>query len=167
MLLFSSFAQIQVNWAAELELEVSSTHPGSELHFLRNLLEALKGLEELDCPCANAAAGILAEHLASPYQASDGWRWHWPELKHLKLGDAYGWPEVALSMLQERYGSSPKEYGDLGIGTPKWYPCLLTTLALPGMNSRHPQAFQKIARIFGEPVLEEDDSDDGSWSSRG
>ncbi|KAG8915222.1 hypothetical protein FRC00_006564 [Tulasnella sp. 408] len=150
----------ELSSVSELELGVTSTHPISALNFLGNLLQALRNITRLRCPCANAAAGILAEHLASPYYASDGWRWHWPGLRHLKLGDAHEWHEVALKMLQERYGSSQKEYGDLGIGTPKWYPCPLITLSLPGMSACHPKTFRDIAGIVGKGVLEGDDHDD-------
>ncbi|KAG9045066.1 hypothetical protein FS837_007113 [Tulasnella sp. UAMH 9824] len=144
----------------ELVLEVTSTHPIPAHHFLGNLLQALPNLIGFHCPCVNGAAGILAEHLASPYHASDGWRWHWPGLRNLKLEGADEWHEVALKMLQERYGTSEKEYGDRGIGTPKWCPRPLFTLSLPGMKFCRPKTFRDIAGIVGKGVLEGDDSDD-------
>lgn len=143
----------------EFKLEVTSARPGSELNSLRKLLGALNNVVALDCACANAAAGILAEHLASPYETSDGWRWNWPYLRHLKLGDTYQWHELALNMFRERYGSFQEEVEEpqASVGTQRWHPCPLDTLSLPGLNSSHPTTFHDIAGIFGEGALEKDD----------
>ncbi|KAG9045067.1 hypothetical protein FS837_007114 [Tulasnella sp. UAMH 9824] len=140
----------------ELKLGVSSMLYESELQSLPKLIEALKSVVRLHCPLVQAAAGVLVEHLAWPYLAGDGWRWHWPRLKHLRLDEAYNWNELALTMLRERYGASQEENGGTSDGIPKWYPSPLTTLSLRGMDVLHPETYQEILNIVGEEVMEED-----------
>ncbi|KIO30816.1 hypothetical protein M407DRAFT_20143 [Tulasnella calospora MUT 4182] len=139
----------------ELVLEASSSFPGPELRSLPKLMEALRNLVRLHCSQVYAAAGDLAEHLARPYQASDGWRWHWPGLKNLDLNDACHWNELALTMFRDRYGASQEEDGGTSVGTLKWRPSPLTSLRLGGMESMYPETFQEIVDIVGKEVLEE------------
>lgn len=141
----------------EVRLGVSSTLYESELQSLPKLIEALRSVVRLHCSLGQAAAGVLVEHLAWPYLAGDGWRWHWPGLRHLKLDEAYNWNELALTMLRERYGASQEENGSTSDGIPKWYPSPLTTLSLRGMDVLHPETYQDVASIVGEEVLEEDE----------
>ncbi|KAG9045238.1 hypothetical protein FS837_006776 [Tulasnella sp. UAMH 9824] len=120
----------------ELRLTVSYMDHDSEFQGLRKFLETLSNLERLHCPYVKGASGVLAEHLMLPYQASDGWRWHWPGLKRLELGDWHNWDGQALAMLRERYGSS-RDHEHLTDGPLKWYPSPLTSLDLHGLRFRN------------------------------
>ncbi|KAG8915220.1 hypothetical protein FRC00_006562 [Tulasnella sp. 408] len=140
----------------ELKFEASSALPGPQLRSLPELLKALRNVARLECPCVGSAAAILVDHLAQPYQGSDGWRWHWPGLRHLRLHDADDWNPLALTALFfQRYAAPQRAGKDLSAGTPKWYPCSLATLQLGAVKSRHPIVFQAITRIVGEGVLED------------
>ncbi|KAG8897036.1 hypothetical protein FRC01_011501 [Tulasnella sp. 417] len=150
----------ELSSVTELRLRVSSTRHQSEFQGLRKLLEALSNVVRLVCSNVDGGAGVvLAEHLASPHQESDGWHWHWPKLTHMELGDAWKWPELALTMIRERYGGSEMEPEDSSGGSPKWHPSPLTTLQLNRMGSMHPETFQGIERIVGKEALEEHGSD--------
>ncbi|KIO30818.1 hypothetical protein M407DRAFT_242052 [Tulasnella calospora MUT 4182] len=77
----------------------------------------------------------------------------------MELCDAWKWPKLTLTMIQERWGSSQKEPGDPGVGGRKWHPSPLTALRLNGMNSNHPDTFYDISCIVGEEALDESSPD--------
>ncbi|KAG8914056.1 hypothetical protein FRC00_000934 [Tulasnella sp. 408] len=151
----------------ELRLRVSSTRHQSEFQGLRKLVEALTNVERLICLNVDGGAGVvLAEHLASPHQASDGWHWNWPRLTHMELGDAWKWPTLALNVIRERYGASEEGPEGPDVGSLKRHaPPPLTSLWLDGMKSTHPETFHDIERIVGKKALDYVDVDYDSKNS--
>ncbi|KIO30815.1 hypothetical protein M407DRAFT_20142 [Tulasnella calospora MUT 4182] len=139
-----------------LGLEVLSMCPGPELRSLAKLMKVLKNVARLSCMQVSAEVNVVLKHLARPYQASDGWRWHWPGLKHLDLNGAFSYNDLALTMIRDRYGTPQEEDGGTGDGTPKWRPSPLTTLRLGQMKSLQPKIFQDIVDIVGKEVLKGD-----------